>query len=181
MIVPLVLSQLLAACAPRIGSRTMGAIVAYESGARPFAIGDNTSRRAYFPDDRRTAAQLAKRLLQAGHDIDVGYAQVNSGNFARLGLDAESALEPCTNLRAGASILQSDYAGAVRSYGAGQTALFHALSAYNTGGYRAGLGYARGVFATAETLRYAVTERPAGRVRAVPFRRARLLPIADAR
>ncbi len=147
----------------------MSAIVYYESGARPYAIGDNTARRSYFPTERRAAEVLADRLLAAGHDIDVGYAQINSSNFGRLGLDAHRALAPCDNLRAGASILAGDYAGAVRAYGPGQGALVHALSAYNTGGYWAGLGYAGGVYATAATLR--VADVPLGGVRAVPFRR----------
>lgn len=171
MIVPLALAHLLSACAPRIGRLTMSAIVVYESGARPYAIGDNTTRRSYFPNDRRSGETLANRLLAAGHNIDVGYAQINSSNFASLGLDVHRALAPCDNLQAGASILAGDYAGAVRAYGPGQTALVHALSAYNTGGYWAGLGYADGVYATAATLRPAGSSFAGAGVRAVPFHR----------
>jgi type IV secretion system protein VirB1 len=152
MIVPFALAQLIARCAPHIGPVTMIAIVMYESGARPFAIGDNTARRSYDFSDRDRAAAFAGRLLEAGHDIDVGYAQVNSGNFAAYGLDASSAFEPCTNLATGGRILRGDYRAATRTYGPGQNALMHALSAYNTGGYWSGLGYARAVYATAAQL-----------------------------
>ena len=171
MIVPLALGHLLAVCAPRIGRLTMSAIVIYESGAHPYAIGDNTARRSYFPKDRRSGELLASRLLAAGHNVDLGYAQINSANFARLRLDVHRALAPCDNLQAGASVLEGDYAAAVRTYGAGQAALVHALSAYNTGGYWAGLGYAGGVYATAATLRRTGAPLAALGVRAVPFHR----------
>lgn len=154
VVVPFALSAVFARCAPNVGPRTMSAIVAYESGARPYAIGDNTERRSYFPASRGRAEALAMQLLRAGHDIDVGYAQINSSNFPRFGLTAHTAFEPCTNVGTGARILRSAYRGAVRIYGDGQVALAHALSAYNTGGYFAGMSYARGVYATAATLRF---------------------------
>jgi len=154
MLVPLALSNVFARCAPGVGPVTMSAIVAYESGGRPYAIGDNTARRSYFPDDRATAEVLATQLLRAGHDIDVGYAQINASNFRRFALTPQTAFEPCTNIATGASILGAAYAGAARTYGKGQLALTHALSAYNSGGYFAGMAYARGVSAMAGTLRF---------------------------
>ena len=56
------------------------------------------------------------------------------------------------NVEVGARILEADYARATRRYGPGQVALGHALSAYNSGGFFAGLAYARGVYATAARL-----------------------------
>ncbi|MFY9779857.1 MAG: lytic transglycosylase domain-containing protein [Candidatus Baltobacteraceae bacterium] len=158
MLIPITLAGLLTSCAPHVGPVTMGAIVAYESGARPYAIGDNTAQRSFFPTSRANAEELASQLLGEGHNIDVGYAQVNSVNFAPFGLTVHAAFEPCTNITVGSSILRRAYAGAVRRYGPGQVALFHALSAYNTGGYWAGQGYARGVYATARTLRWSGRE-----------------------
>ena len=154
LIVPFALVQLLAGCAPSVGIVTMSAVVEYESGAQPFAIGDNTARRSYFPASRLAATALALRLLRNGHNIDVGYAQVNSSNFDAYGLDASSALDPCTNLSTASRILQTAYSGAVRTYGPGRDALVHALSAYNTGRYWAGLGYAHSLYAIATQLRY---------------------------
>ncbi|GAC1544744.1 MAG: hypothetical protein NVS3B16_13220 [Vulcanimicrobiaceae bacterium] len=110
-------------------------------------------------------------MLGVGHDIDVGYAQINSSNFGRFGLTVRSAFEPCTNVATGARILGAAYAGAARAYGEGQVALVHALSAYNTGGYFAGIAYARGVYAAAAQLRY--EGGPASGLRAVTFVPAR--------
>ncbi len=152
MIAP-ALWQLLALCAPRVAPSTMSALVAYESGANPYAIDDDTAGRAYFPGDRTSAEKLALRLLAEGHDIDVGYAQVNSANFAALGLDVHAAFDPCRNVAAGGAILLSAYAAAVRRYGAEPPPLAQALSAYNSGDLTRALGYARGVFAMAKTIR----------------------------
>ncbi len=152
VIVPIALAALVASCAPHVGPRTMESVVVYESGANPNAIGDDTTHRAYFPTTRDTAAALAISLLRAGHDLDLGYAQINASNLARTGLDARTVFEPCANLAVASRILRDDYARAVRRFGPGQTALRHALSAYNSGGYRAGLAYANGVYATAFDL-----------------------------
>jgi type IV secretion system protein VirB1 len=160
MLIPAALAALFASCAPRVGPVTIGAIVAYESGVRPYAIGDNTVRRSYFPVSRWRAEAIAAELLSEGHNIDVGYAQVNSANFSPFGLSVHSAFEPCTNLAVGSAILRRAYAEAARRYGTGQVALVHALSAYNTGGYWAGLGYARSVYAAAHELRWSSEDAP---------------------
>ena len=149
----------------------MSAIVAYESGARPNAIGDNTSRRSYDPPTQQDAILLAVELLRRGHNIDVGYAQINSRNFVPYGLSIPSAFDPCTNIATGARILRAAYAGTAHRYGPGQVALVHALSAYNSGSYWAGLGYAHAVFATAAQLHYIGDRRSRLQPRrAVPFR-----------
>jgi len=179
VIVPLVLSALLARCAPGVGPVTMSAVILQESGARPYAIGDNTARRSYFPADASDATRLGRALLAAGHNIDLGYAQINSSNLGPYGLDVARALEPCTNVATGSRILRAAYAGARVRFGPGQVALEHALSAYNSGGYYAGMSYARDVYATASELHYERGSRPASfagraseRGRAVAFHRA---------
>jgi type IV secretion system protein VirB1 len=154
MLVSFTLNALMHACAPSIGPRTLAAIVAYESGGRPEAIGDNTTRRAYFPANPADAESLARRLLGLGHNLDFGLMQLNVSNVRRLRLSLRGAFDPCTNLAAGGRILSEDYGRATRYFGPGQRALFHALSAYNAGGYWAGLGYARGVYGAAVRLRF---------------------------
>lgn len=154
LLVPMAVSSLVARCAPGVGPVTMSALVAYESSYRALAIGDNTTHRSYFPPNARAANGLAIRLLRDGDSIDVGYAQINSANFARFHLTARSAFEPCTNLATGAAILREAYRGAASRFGYGQIALVHALSAYNSGGYFAGLAYARSVYDVAATLRF---------------------------
>jgi hypothetical protein len=47
----------------------------------------------------------------ANGTVDVGLAQVNSANFAWLGLTLETALDPCRNLAAGARVLLAKYNG----------------------------------------------------------------------
>lgn len=153
IVITTALAALIARCAPSVGPTTIASIVVFESGARPLAIGDNTQRVAYFPTNRARATSVATALLRAGHDIDVGYMQINARNFAAYELDVASAFDPCTNVAVGSRILQLFYAGAARTVGPGQRALAMALSAYNTGDYRAGLGYARGIYATSKHLR----------------------------
>ncbi len=154
MLVSLAFHELMRTCAPSIGPRTLAAIVAFESAGRPEAIGDNSARRAYFPADAASAERLALQLLAAGHNLDLGLMQINVDNLRPLGLGVRAAFDPCTNLAAGGRILSEDYARAQRRFGPGQRALFHALSAYNAGGYWAALGYARGVYGAAARLRF---------------------------
>jgi type IV secretion system protein VirB1 len=127
----------------------MAAIVQVESGGNPFAIDDNTTRRSYYPRDRASAEALANQLTSAGHLVDMGIAQIDSMNFARLGVNVHTIFDSCTNLRAGAEILSSDYDFAKRRYGNGQIALRHAIGMYNTGRLDAGAGYVRQVLAAA--------------------------------
>jgi type IV secretion system protein VirB1 len=154
MLVSFTLNALMHACAPSIGPRTLAAVIAYESAGRPDAIGDNSTRRAYFPASRAAAEDLALRLTGLGHDLDLGLMQLNARNLPRLHVSLHSAFDPCTNLAAGGRILGEDYARAARRFGRGQRALYYALSAYNTGGFWAGSGYAHGVYESARQLRF---------------------------
>jgi type IV secretion system protein VirB1 len=87
----------------------MAAIVQVESGGNPLAIDDDTTRRLYYPSDRASAEALANHLIEAGHLLDIGIAQVDSMNFAHLGVTVHTAFDACTNLRAGSAILSGDY------------------------------------------------------------------------
>jgi type IV secretion system protein VirB1 len=146
----LALAALIRHCAPAVAPSTMAAIVQVESGSNPLAIDDNTARRSYYPHDRATAERLARRLLDAGHLLDVGIAQIDSMNFAGFGVTAHAIFDPCTNLSVGARILSGDYAFAARRYGDGQVALRHAIGMYNTGRLNAGARYIARVVAAAQ-------------------------------
>jgi type IV secretion system protein VirB1 len=151
-------------CAPTVAPSTMVAIVQVESGGDPLAIGDNTTRRSYYPRDRATAEALARRLLNAGHLLDLGIAQIDSMNFDGFGVNVHSIFDPCINLRVGARILSGDYAVAARRYGNGQVALRHAIGMYNTGRLDAGARYVTRVLAAAGIHEeYANTRRIAAR------------------
>ena len=141
----LALASIIAQCAPGVAPSTMAAIVQVESGGNPFAIDDNTTRRSYYPRDRASAEALANQLTSAGHLVDMGIAQIDSMNFARLGVNVHTIFDPCTNLRAGSEILSSDYDFAKRRYGSGQIALRHAIGMYNTGRLDGGARYVKEV------------------------------------
>ena len=145
----LALAALIRHCAPAVAPSTMAAIVQVESGGDPFAIDDNTTGRSYYPRDRATAERLARRLLDAGHLVDLGIAQIDSMNLAGVGVNAHTIFDPCMNLSVGARILRDDYVFAARRYGDGQVALRHAIGMYNTGRLNAGARYIARVVAAA--------------------------------
>ena len=47
----------------------------------------------------------------ANGTVDAGLSQVNSSNFAWLGLTLQTAMDPCRNLAAGARVLLAKYNG----------------------------------------------------------------------
>jgi hypothetical protein len=95
------------------------------------------------------ALRIAKSAIRAHHSVDVGIAQVNSGNFAAFHVDAAAMLEPCANLRVGSAILANAYHAAALRFPDRPQALVHALMAYNTGSMYAGARYVRAVVAAA--------------------------------
>lgn len=135
------LDAVLLSCALMVHPTTLDAVVRVESGNQPAAIHVNgiSDKNQPHPLDSTDAATIARRHMAAGRSVDLGLMQVNSRNLTALGLTVEQALDPCTNLRAGGTILQSFYAAAVRRYGEGQQALAVALSGYNTGSEWRGL------------------------------------------
>lgn len=139
MVASLTLAALLHSCAPAVSPDTMRAIIAVESGGNPYAIHDNTTRRAYFPRSRSEAAALLGSLRS--HNLDVGIAQVNAGWFPTFGVTPTQMLDPCRNARIGSIILARAYRDADASFPQPRIALWHAISAYNTGSLFAGGGY----------------------------------------
>jgi type IV secretion system protein VirB1 len=122
------------ACAPTVAPTTLLAVARVESGLDPLAIGVNGPAmphgHAQTIDD---AVRQAENLIAAGRDIDLGLAQINIRNLPRLGLTVADAFDPCRNLQASARILSEGYRRALPTAGAGQAALWTALSFYNTG------------------------------------------------
>jgi type IV secretion system protein VirB1 len=158
---PLGLAALLAlapACAPDVAPRTLLAVARVESGFDPLAIGVNGAppirvKARSVPE----ATAAARALLVAGRDIDLGLGQINVRNLAPLGLDLDSAFDPCRNLAASARVLQAGYRRAAPDAGGEQAALRTALSFYNTG--RPDLGVRNGY--VAKVVRAAATLVPA--------------------
>ena len=146
---------LLERCAPKVSPVTMAALVAQESGGDPYALDYDSSHIVYHPVTCAGAVRLTAQLIGAGHSVDLGLAQVNSGWLAPLRLTAAELLEPCENLRAGSLILLRAWraAGAGPVPGAPPRAkrLARALAIYHSGNPSslAGRQYA------AETYRHA--------------------------
>jgi len=131
--------SLAAQCAPAVALETMMAVVAVESRFDPLAIGVNGRPRVIITaSSPREAAEKASALIAAGRSVDLGLAQINSGNLAWLGLSVEAAFDPCRNLAAAARVLQDGYARSDITAVGEQTALLTALSYYNTGHPRRG-------------------------------------------
>lgn len=173
-----IMSALLAQCAPNVGPKTMGGIIQYESAWHRFAIGDNDARRSYFPTTLEDARAIADRLIGEGHNLDAGYAQINSANWRIYGLNTISVFDPCTNVRVGAAIIATNYVDASKYNWVGhplrsandryyqeQYALIHALSKYNSGGFWASMTYAGTVYQTALDVHLERSIDPTGFVR----------------
>lgn len=124
--------QLALRCGPSVAPSTLASIASTESAFEPLSINDNTTGTSGIPATRDIAVQIASKLLEAGHSVDIGIMQINSINFGRLGLTLEAAFDPCKSMAAGAAVLVGDYTGGATHEGQ-QSALRVALSKYNTG------------------------------------------------
>ena len=138
---------LLHQCAPQVSAVTMAAIVKQESGGNRLALHDNSTGKSYRPASLAEAAKLAADLIQQGHSVDIGLAQINSRNLPGLNLNANQALDPCTNIHAAQTIL-------LRGWKQSGGNLRGALAAYNTGntGSVVGAQYAAKVFGQAGVI-----------------------------
>lgn len=132
------LALILACAPPEVAPQTIQAIIQVESRGDPLAIGINLPEqdsRSAHPTSVATAMRVVKAVLAQGGSVDLGLMQVNNRNLRPLGYGIEQMFDPCTNIRAGALILQEAYGRAVQVLPPGQLALRAALSAYNTGNF----------------------------------------------
>jgi type IV secretion system protein VirB1 len=138
--------QLAVRCAPTVESATLASIAKAESSLQPLAIHDNTSGLSGAPATLSAAVDIAAGLIAAGHSLDLGIMQVNSGNLTRFGLTPRTAFDVCRSMAVGASILSSDYTGGSTHLDQ-QAALRSAISRYNTGDAKRGFtnGYVQRV------------------------------------
>jgi type IV secretion system protein VirB1 len=128
------LSSLILTCGVVADMDLLAAIVRVESRGNPLALAVNgTVELVRPPRDRDDAVRMARWLASHGYNFDAGVAQVNSANFARLGLDAASVFEPCANLRGAAIVLEECRGRALQLGLSGERADSAALSCYNTG------------------------------------------------
>ena len=151
--------ELLMMCAPAVDPVTMSAIIKQESGGRPWVINNNTTKKSSFFDSMAEAVAAARAAIDNGESIDMGLAQINSKNLKNLGIAVDQIFDPCTNIAAGAKILE---------YGFKETgSLQGALSMYNTGKADSKIGnlYAKKGFSQAGV---AVPAIPDGQLASLP-------------
>jgi type IV secretion system protein VirB1 len=166
------------ACAPGVAPETLAAIAYTESRFDPLAIGVNAGPRpARRARDAADAARIAKDLLARGANLDLGVAQINSGNLDWLNLSVEATFNPCRNLEAAGRVLRAGYRLAPQERP--QAALRRAVSRYNTGHPTRGFanGYVARVEAAAARLGLSAPVEP---VRPAPTPPAPASPASEA-
>lgn len=125
---------------------TMEKIVYIESEGNPYAIDDDTAGRSYFYSNKYSAVVAARYLVKAGHNVDIGLAQLNISNIRRYGLTLRDAFNPCYSVFYGSYILLQGYNIALRRFKNVQVALFRALEYYNSGRFYGDSVYAEKVW-----------------------------------
>lgn len=124
-------------CAPRVHPETMAHIVQHESRGNPWAL--NVNGVGTIDVKGAAAIEAAQNYLIQGYTVDVGLGQINSENFSWLGLDLQTAFDPCTNIKAAATVLTENYLNALPNHDTAKAAMDEALSRYNTGDAKRGL------------------------------------------
>ncbi len=135
------LMALLLNCAPQVHPVTAQALVQTESALNPWAIGVVGGQLARQPSNLAQALATADALRSRGLNFSVGLAQINVGNFDKLGLTLRTAFEPCANLTAMQRVLIGclDHARVGATHPAQeQAALRQALSCYYSGNFTTG-------------------------------------------
>lgn len=145
-------------CAPRVAVETVERIIQVESAGDRYAINVNGVGRVH-SDSPEEAIANAQYLIGEGYSVDLGLMQINSAHLPELNLSVSQIFEPCTNLKAGAQILEAAYRDALAVFGPGQKALQAALSMYNTGDPLK--GFINGYVASIYTVRLVVAIPPA--------------------
>lgn len=136
-------------CTSGVAPETLLSVIKTESGFETFAIGDNTDHRSFHPGSLEAAVALAVHLTEAGHNLDLGVAQINqpAGHLRRRGLSVADAFDPCTSFRVGGEVLADCYR---RASGRDEQArLRAAVGCYNSGSVERGADYVQRVQATA--------------------------------
>lgn len=154
------------ACAPAIHKDTVSALVRVESGFNPYAIGVVGGRLSRQPTNLEEALTVVNQLEGNGFNYSLGLSQINKYNLPKLNLDIRKVFDPCTNLRAGQTILSECHSRAKAGGMDGQEAVKAALSCYYSGNFTTGLkdGYVQAIVSHAlkeeGRIRIIKTERP---------------------
>src|ERR1700728_4126622 len=82
-------------CAPAEDPGMLVGIARQASGLEPMILHDDTSGQVM---QGPGVIEMARRLIAAGHSVDLGAWQINSRNLSLLGLGVAEAFEPCKAL-----------------------------------------------------------------------------------
>jgi len=127
------------ACAPAIHKDTVSALVRVESGLNPYAIGVVGGRLSRQPRNIEEALAVVNQLEGNGFNYSLGLSQINKYNLSKLNLNIRKVFDPCTNLRAGQTILSECHSRAKAGGMDGQEAVKAALSCYYSDNFTTGL------------------------------------------
>lgn len=127
-------------CTSDIHPQTMQTLIQAESSGNKFAIAAVGVEISSQPDNKEDAISAAENLIDAGHNVSLGLAQINMHNFDSLGLTVESAFDPCESIAAGEKVLSACYSRAMKEYGEtdNQAALQAAFSCYYSDNFERG-------------------------------------------
>jgi hypothetical protein len=109
-------------CAPAEDPGMLVGIARQESGLETLTLHDDTSGEVLHGAG---VIDAARRLILAGHSVDLGAWQINSRNLPLLGLAVADAFEPCKAVSAAARLIElfSRYNTGSPSRGIGTSAL----------------------------------------------------------
>ncbi|NKL02767.1 transglycosylase SLT domain-containing protein [Rhizobium leguminosarum bv. viciae] len=103
-------------CAPMVEVRTLAAVISLESRFKPFAIRINSGPPLERqPASKAEAIELATSLAADHQDIQIGLGGIGMEELRKLKLSISDAFDPCLNLKATATLLDSYYRIALRA------------------------------------------------------------------
>lgn len=138
------LLSLAALCGRLVDPNMTLRVIAVESQGHAYAVHDNTTAQHYYPDTLQEALRLSTHLIERGHHLDLGLMQINYEAWLRpTAYPLERALDPCTNITLGTTILSADYTQALSRSATPNDALLRSLSLYNSGSEWRSLSYAQ--------------------------------------
>ena len=129
------ITALLKTCSVIISHSLASGIIAVESNGKPYVVNVNVKNalQSYSFNDEKEAIKKSKALIESGHSIDMGMAQINSANLKKLGVGVDDIFEPCENLNAMQTVFLWGYNLPADKGLTLQEKEIAAISRYNTG------------------------------------------------
>lgn len=113
---PVSFVDLAQSCAPFVAYETLAGIVSLESRFKPFNIRINSGPSLkQQPASKAEATEIATALAVENQDVQLGLAGIGLDDLRKLKLTIFDAFDPCLNLKATATLLDSSYRRAVKA------------------------------------------------------------------